>query len=348
MLIHSIAALYLLQTLSHSASAQTTTSAPLSLSTTLSQSVVSSATASTTSTSIGPAPTANSTVGESQDLFLWPPQGGLRQCERVTFAFTKPAVPLTCGMYVTNTSTYIEQVILAPTYNTLVSGTFSWLVDMPVGLSVNVQVFVTLNGQIQQYTLPSMTVIEGSDNSCFGRNIGQNTQSIISHASSLNGSYVYTAPSASSTGKPSSGGGNKINGGAIAGIVIGALAGLVLLIVLFFYLRRRQHQRTHPEQSTFGNPPHPDSQFHQNIPPASQAQNYAYSVMSGGSGAGQYPYKRSHPPGTIAEPMSTTPPPQGVAPGSPRQSEMGMRGEGTRGLADPDSFMSRSNSGKAL
>jgi len=39
-----------------------------------------------------------------------------------------------------DTSTYLEQVILSPTYNTLISGTFAWTVDMPVGLSVNVQV----------------------------------------------------------------------------------------------------------------------------------------------------------------------------------------------------------------
>lgn len=77
-------------------SAQDTTSPPASLSTTLSQSVISSnPSASPTSASIPPAPTVNSTVGTSQDLFLWPPQGGLRQCERVTFSFTKPAVPLT-------------------------------------------------------------------------------------------------------------------------------------------------------------------------------------------------------------------------------------------------------------
>lgn len=52
---------------------------------------------------------------------------------------------------------------------------------------------VTINGQISQYTLPNMVVQEGQDNSCLGRNVGQNTQSIISYASSLNGSYVYAS-----------------------------------------------------------------------------------------------------------------------------------------------------------
>jgi len=52
---------------------------------------------------------------------------------------------------------------------------------------------VTINGQISQYTLPDLIVQEGQGNSCLGRNVGQNTQSIISYASSLNGSYIYTA-----------------------------------------------------------------------------------------------------------------------------------------------------------
>ncbi|GAA5925711.1 uncharacterized protein JCM15063_005096 [Sporobolomyces koalae] len=198
--------------------AQTSTSAPtFGTGASLSQSVVSSpvATSSRSVTSRPPAPTANSTdtTGTAQDLFLWPPSTGLRQCERVTFAFTKPAVPLTCGIYVTNTSTYLEQVIIAPSYNTLVAGTFSWLVDMPIGLSVNVQVFVTVNGQIQQYTLPAMTVEEGSDNSCFGRNAGQNTQSILSYASSLNSTYSYTASNSAPT-QTSSNSGSGLGGGA--------------------------------------------------------------------------------------------------------------------------------------
>ncbi|GAA5874738.1 hypothetical protein JCM16303_002967 [Sporobolomyces ruberrimus] len=294
---------------SRCATAQTTTAAP-ALSTTLSQSIVSSdpLSGTTTSTTAPPAPTANSTDGGTQDLFLWPPQNGLRQCERVTFAFTKPAVPLTCGIYVTNTSTYLEQVIIAPSYTPLVAGTFSWLVDMPVGLTVNVQVFVTVSGQTRQYTLSSMIVQEGQDNSCFGRNVGQNTQSIISYASSLNESYTYTAPRSSSTGN-NPGGGGGVSGGAIAGIVIGVIAGLALLALLVFVLRRRQRRRheaevaAQEERKFMG----PGQQHPSTVPPATYAQNYAYSVMSGGSGS-QHPYKQSAPPGTIAEPMSTTPP----------------------------------------
>ena len=89
--IRAITALVVFLFHSLSVNAQTTT--PLmSLSTTLSQSVISSSSTATTS-SIPPAPTSNSTASEggstgtkTQDLFLWPPQGGLKQCERVTFA----------------------------------------------------------------------------------------------------------------------------------------------------------------------------------------------------------------------------------------------------------------------
>ncbi|GAA6011900.1 hypothetical protein JCM11491_000096 [Sporobolomyces phaffii] len=323
-----------------SSHAQTTSSTPLSLSTTLSQSIVTSglSSASATSTSLPTRPTANSTSGETQGLFLWPPQGGLRQCERVSFAFTKPAVPLTCGIYVTNTSTYLEQVIIAPSYNNLVAGTFSWLVDMPVGLPVNVQVFVTLNGQIQQYTLPSLVVQEGQDNSCFGRNVGQNTQSIISYASSLNGSYVYTAPAVSSTNVNPQRSGGTLSGGAIAGIVIGVFAGLALLILLTFWLKRRQRRRERAEDAVTGRY---GSNQHHGASSTTYAQNYAQTVMSGGGSTRPSipPHPQSNRP--VAEVMSTTPPPRAVAPGSPMKSEIGM-GEGTHGLADPNSFVTRS------
>ncbi|GAA5947987.1 hypothetical protein JCM3765_007056 [Sporobolomyces pararoseus] len=359
----------------------------MSLSTTLSQSVVSSSSSEAQSTittsSVLPAPTTNSTAGEGggggqstkTELFLWPPQGGLKQCERVTFAFTKPAgIPLTCGIYVTNTSTYLEQVILSPTiYNPFSSGTFSWLVDMPIGLSVNVQIFVTINGQVQQYTLPTLIVLEGSDNSCFGRNIGQNTQSIISYASSLNESYIYTAPASSSTKEASEGNDREgISGGAIAGIVVGVILAISLLLLLLFCLIRRrrsmQQHRLEVEQSQFQKNQfqQPQSQTQQNLPhPVTFAQNYAQSVMSGGGGSsginhlgnhqGGHSFRQSKPPGTIAEPMSTTPPPPQsdyVSPGSPRSPgivagggvEMvgGETNSGIRGLADPNSFVSRS------
>ncbi|GAA5832440.1 hypothetical protein JCM3766R1_003074 [Sporobolomyces carnicolor] len=313
-----------------SARAQTTATSSSGGGLALTATTLSPTSSSATTTSIDrAAPTANSTTegANAQDLFLWPPQGGLRQCERATFAFVKPAVALTCGIYVTGSSTYLEQVILAPqTYNTLVAGTFSWLVDMPVGLSLNVQIFVSVNGRTQQYTLPSLVVQEGTDNSCFARNIGQNTQSIISYASSLNGSYVYTAPASSSTSARSSGRGGGLSRGAIAGVVIGVVLGvaLVLLIALWFLVRRQKLRNgSNVPSSQFQPPPPATTTF---------AQNYAQSVMSNNHHHhnSRIPYQQSAPPGTLAEPVTK------------------RVGEGTEGLADPNSFVSRSNSGKAL
>ncbi|GAA6062775.1 hypothetical protein JCM10212_006888 [Sporobolomyces blumeae] len=339
-----------------SVAAQTTTAPP--------DTVLSTTSATATSSSARAAPTTNSTVGASQDLFLWPPEGGLKQCQRVTFSFTKPAVPLTCGVYVTNTSTYIEQVLLPPTYTSLVSGTFSWLVDLPAGLSVNVQIFVTLNGQIQQYTLPNLVVQDGDDLSCLAINAGQNTQSIVSYASSLNESYVYAAPTASSSSAGSNGGAS-VSGGTIAGAVIGSLAGIALVLILVYFLLRRHRRRLAARDPT--QPFHDDSKSFRSqaasqpylaapstvatggLPHQTYAQQYAINV-SGRSGQDVVPYQTARP-GTLAEPMAPSPPPTGEGRflGSPSKSDFSptaVRTEpdrGTAGLADPLSFASRSS-----
>jgi len=116
------------------------------------------------------------------------------------------------------------------------------------------------------------------------------------------------SPSSSSTSSSSggsSGGKGGLSGGAIAGIVIGVLVGAVLIALCCFYKHRRLQRRSETENVQMQ-----DQQFVQQVIPASQvqgppptyAQNYANSVMSG-STAGS-PYKRSAPPGTVAEPVS--------------------------------------------
>ncbi|BGP55888.1 hypothetical protein JCM8202v2_003495 [Rhodotorula sphaerocarpa] len=97
-------------------------------------------TASPSSSAIGPAPTANSTVSSGQQtVALWAPAGELVMCRSAEFAFTGPAVPKSCGVYVTNTSTYLQQISLGGDLTALTAGTFSWFVDLPAGLSVEVQ-----------------------------------------------------------------------------------------------------------------------------------------------------------------------------------------------------------------
>lgn len=88
---------------------------------------------------------------------------------------------------------------------------------------------------------------------------------------------------------------------AVAGAVIGSLAGVALLLLGCFLLRRRLHRRiendnVQMQEQKYPSQSHPASQP-QGLPPT-YAQNYANSVMSGSTGS---PYKRSARPGTIAE-----------------------------------------------
>ncbi|GAA5916264.1 hypothetical protein JCM5296_002634 [Sporobolomyces johnsonii] len=316
----------------------------VSVSTTLTNSVVSTAgpVSSSTSTSSSPAPTANVTNGVDQTLTLWAPEAGLVQCELATFGFTGPAVPKTCGVYVTNTSTYLEQIILGGAFTSLTAGTFSWLVDVPAGLSLEVQIFITLNGAVQQYTLHDQVVKAGANNSCLATGAGQNTQSIISYASSLNASYS-RSPSESATSSGSGG----ASGGTIAGAVIGSLAGVAALVLLAFILYRRRRLTPPPpvvddSKSTYSTnlqtwppgsvpPPHDGTTY---------AQRYAANYYGNAPG-GVVPYQAASPRGTIAEPMAAITPPG--TPGSPLETmgEFGGR-QGTQGLDDPATFVDRS------
>ncbi|BGP48654.1 hypothetical protein JCM10450v2_004530 [Rhodotorula kratochvilovae] len=277
-----------------------------------------------------------------------------------------------CGVYVTNTSTYIQQIPLGGTYTSLTAGTFSWLVDMPAGLSVNVQfctfgaasllMWVTLNGAVQQFTLPPIIIQPSLDNSCLGTGQGQNTQSIISYASALNESYTWApcvllpslsiasrlirtvtySPSATPTSS-----GSSTNVGAIAGGVIGGVAALLALLLLLYVLHRRRAR-----------PPPPPEGKKEAYNPAAGGPTYAqlvamnYAGQHGANGQGVVPYSPAlqQPRPFAAEPMPATPPPSspshghGRAPLSPPATTAGTASEfgGTHGLDDPATFLSRS------
>ncbi|GAA5864188.1 hypothetical protein JCM3774_001251 [Rhodotorula dairenensis] len=183
-----------------------------------------------------PAPTANTTTSTSQQVRLWGPKEGLVTCRQVDFAFAAPAVPKSCGVYVTNTSTYLQQIPLGGDFTPLTSGTFSWLVDLPAGLSVEIQFWVTINNRVEQYTLHNLVVQPGENTSCIATGPGHNTQSIVSYASSLNSSPTAAATAKSDRGPPVA---------PIVGGVVGGLGGLALLFLLTcFCLRRRRHTRS--------------------------------------------------------------------------------------------------------
>ncbi|GAA5983809.1 hypothetical protein JCM10908_005935 [Rhodotorula pacifica] len=204
------------------------------------------ATSSSTTSSVMPAPTANTTSSTIQQVRVWPPKDGLVMCRRVEFAFTGPAVPKSCGVYVTNASTYLQQIPLGGEFSSLTGGTFSWLVDLPAGLSVEVQFWVSINNRVEQFTLHELVVQPSEDTSCIATGPGQNTQSIVSYASSLNESPTASATAHHSHGTPV---------GPIVGGVVGGLAGLALLILTsYFFLRRRARSIHRPPPIGFDYP----------------------------------------------------------------------------------------------
>ncbi|KAG0662106.1 hypothetical protein C6P46_003499 [Rhodotorula mucilaginosa] len=325
----------------------------------------SSSTTTTTaaSSSEAPAPTANTTTSTQQQVRLWPPKGGLVMCQRVEFAFTGPAVPKSCGVYVTNTSTYLQQIPLGGEFTSLTGGTFPWLVDLPAGLSVEVQFWVSINNRVEQFTLRNLVVQPSADSSCIATGPSQNTQSIVSYASSLNSSPTSAAAQRS---------GDENNAGPIAGGVVGGLAALALLgLTIYLCLRRRRRARSVQPPLFFG-----DHNADKGSPPMTHAQmvalNYQGYPSAGGTGAAPTPEESSNHSPVASKPSGQIPPvpyvsqkelqrapPNATAPGSvsssvspPSGEEVGtasspttapsQRGhEGTRGLDDPATFSPR-------
>ncbi|GAA5863011.1 hypothetical protein JCM8547_003648 [Rhodosporidiobolus lusitaniae] len=313
------------------------------------------ATGTSTSTSAAvPAPTSNSTTSTDQTVRLWMLEE-LVQCERVTFAFTGPQIAKTCGLYVTNSSTYLQQISLGGEFASLTQGTFGWLVDIPAGLHVDFQFWVSINGGIEQYTIHDTVVQPGNSSACIANGSGQNTASIASLASSLNSSWTYMPPTATST---SSGG---VNGGTIAGGVIGALCGLALLLLITYLIyRRRKRSLTAPlpegvekgydsQGGWGGSQGHAGGSFMMTTPPP--GMSYAQQVAAQYNGQGGVVPYQSRAPGMAAEPMAAPSPPGTPSgpPGSPATRKDGSVGagtsefgRGTEGLEDPSTFLSRS------
>ncbi|GEM10043.1 hypothetical protein Rt10032_c09g4060 [Rhodotorula toruloides] len=287
-----------------------------------------SASSTSASSSALPAPTANVTTGSDQTLRLWQPKSGLVMCQRAEFAFTGPAVPKTCGVYVTNSSTYLQQIPLGGSVTSYTAGTFSWLVDVPAGLSLDIQIWVTLNGQVDQITIHGLIVQESGDNTCLATGPGQNTQSIIS-------------PSAT----PTSSGGKGTNVGGIAGGVVGGVLGLALVALLGVWFLRRRHARHFDEYPLTQH----EKQYSDVYGPngeltSAQMVAVGYQGQPVPSHGGVVPYQPATP-SMLAEPMSSSMPPPALGSdfGGPRSPAVT---QGIAGLDDPGTFLARSTRGR--
>ncbi|KAM0788023.1 hypothetical protein ACM66B_006222 [Microbotryomycetes sp. NB124-2] len=188
---------------------------------------------SNTITSASSTSTARGTGSRSTPTIQLPP---LVQCSYATFTFTIPRVfaglPKHLGFYPSSASSWIETVHLGTQYDDLTEGTFTWLVDLPVGLSVAAMFYVT----------------QPENQGAIPQNGRASTSSIVAIASNFDPTFIWTgAQPTSSAGRAPSSGGNDDDGavpaGAIVGAVIGGIALVTIVPVFLFCLRRRHNQR---------------------------------------------------------------------------------------------------------
>ncbi|ORY54990.1 hypothetical protein BCR35DRAFT_316053 [Leucosporidium creatinivorum] len=217
-----------------------------------------SATSTRTSSAASSSSTSNSTSSTSQAVSPTVELPPLVQCAYATFSFTCPeqfvGMPKHLGFYPSTTSNWIETYDLPSAYDSLTEGSFTWLVDLPVGLSVAAMFYVTdtsANGAIPGNGSASTSdgvVIAGTSSSCLAQNVGASTTVVVSYASKFDPTFVWsasakqTSAAAGSSDSSSGGGGSSTPIGAIVGGVVGGIAAITIIAVILFYLKRK-HDR---------------------------------------------------------------------------------------------------------
>lgn len=316
-----------------STSSSTSTSAGTSSSRSLSSQALqatvipTSTTFSTSSTTLPPAPTVNTTSASDGTVQLFGPATFV-ECELALFSFISPPFAKTVAVFVTNTSVFLEPISLSGLYPSYTTGTFQWFVDMPAGLSIQVQLYVMINGSPVRSTTNPLVVQPGTTSSCLAQNSGPEgeTQSIISYASSLDPGFVYT------TGSPASH--RRSSTGAIAGGVVGGSA-LISVAVLSAWLLRRRRRAVHP-----GSQAQCTDVGTKKRPPSTPGYSYGASPQFSQvfPGYGGIPAAEGVTRTTDLIQQGAFP----VSPGSPiLSSKSGKSGKGTEGLDDPTSFLGR-------
>ncbi|KAM0748966.1 hypothetical protein T439DRAFT_358104 [Meredithblackwellia eburnea MCA 4105] len=173
-------------------------------------------------------------------------------CSGATFSFTAPPVQKYVAVFEGMTGKYsiIEVIQLPDAYTPQTRGTFTWTVDMPVGMQIGFQLYVYQNSTSSALTATTQIgeVQAGTDTSCYGTNGAymESSLAIRSFASSLDPNYKYSSTTNKGTSAPqstSSGGGGHTNiAGPVAGGVVGGIAVICLVAGVLFWLKWR-HER---------------------------------------------------------------------------------------------------------
>ncbi|GJN87688.1 hypothetical protein Rhopal_000643-T1 [Rhodotorula paludigena] len=140
---------------------------------------------------------------------------------------------------------------LPSVYDERTNGTFTWLCDLPAGLSVAAMFYVVQDGAsgtngAQASTVDALINAGSSGTSCLGTNDPSSQGGILSLASSLDPSFSYTADGSQASNGASNGSGDEDDGGApigaIVGGVVGGVVGIGVIAALLFYLRHKHNQ----------------------------------------------------------------------------------------------------------
>ncbi|CAH0015576.1 unnamed protein product [Clonostachys rhizophaga] len=132
----------------------------------------------------------------------------------------------------------------------------------------------------------SDTSVNSTDTCCYNSNTEQRCQGIklpvISTTMSFDTPTGTASPSSTADPSGSGQGGSSLSGGAIAGIVVGAIAGLALLgVVLFFCIRRMKRSKGSQSGSIF-NQPSPARKGPPSMTHVAQEAPQGYEVLPGG------------------------------------------------------------------
>ncbi|GAA5861937.1 hypothetical protein JCM1840_006881 [Sporobolomyces johnsonii] len=209
--------------------------------------------ASVSGSAVASASASSSSSSGSSDVPMSVSLPPLYECQESTWTYTAPAGPKYLGFWVTGTTSFIETYPLPSAYDSHTNGTFTWECDLPAGLSIAAMFYVIQDGASgtdghQTSTTDAVINAGSSSDSCLGSNDPGSKSEILSLASSLDPTFVYTSAASSSSGSGSSGANSGSSGGshtgAIVGGVVGGVVGIALVGALLFYLRRKHDAAT--------------------------------------------------------------------------------------------------------
>jgi hypothetical protein len=127
--------------------------------------------------------------------------------------------------------------------------------------------------------------INSTDTCCYSSNAEERCAGVVLPTITPSENFTSTHPTATNTPTSTSGNGSKghgLSGGAVAGIVIGSVAGALLLALLLFFCLRRRRERESEKDNNIFNQPSPTRKGAHATPSTVSTPPQGYEVLPGG------------------------------------------------------------------